>query len=137
MPQEITNDNYLILWNNLGSDPKCPNSFGLKVTSIGDKDSKDDYGPLYQYASTEGRYHMEYRSLNKPGYLSCSDGCCYAKWPGDISESEHEKALLAIVIRLLESGLPLKLILQEFNKIPVFREMSVRRPDEVLLHWFG
>ena len=133
MPQEVTNDNYLILWNGLGSDPKKSNSFGLKVTSIQEKESSDDYGPLYQYINAEGRDRMTYKPLNKEGYLRCSDGCCYANWPGDISKSEHENAILAIMMRLVGEGLPIKLVLEEFNKIPLAREMLVRRPDEAVI----
>ena len=122
----ITNTNCLICWTGPSRHSDDPNVFGVMVDAM----REDVDGPLYRFTGGEGCERMAYEP-DGGGSLVSTDGFCWSGWPGDISRSEHEKSLLLLAIRVMSEGIPARLILQEFAKIPVFRAMKGRLPRDI------
>ena len=129
MPR-VTNKNHLICWTGPGSHSD-PSVFGVKVDAKQQDVDVADHGPLYRFTGGEGHERMKHEPVGW-GRLVCTDGCCYVGWPGDISRSGHDKALLLLAIKIMSEGAPADLVLKEFAKIPVFKTMKGRLPSDVL-----
>ena len=126
MSSEITNENYVIYW----TSPAAHGTFGVAVAAIGWEGDRPR--PVYQYRN-DGAFGTENYDHVGELRLANNDGCCWSGWPpSDLSREEHEKSLLAFVVRLVGEGIPLDLVIEQFKKIPLFREMKIRLPTDVI-----
>ena len=87
-------------------------------------------GALYRFTHNEGYERMDYEPAGI-GTLRCTDGCGCVGWPGDPSRVEHERALPLIALKVMPEGIPAKLVISEFSKIPASRSMKARHPKDV------
>ena len=126
MSQEITNENYVIYW----TSPIGNRIFGVAVAALGSEGDRPR--PVYRYYDNGASDTKNY-DLFDECKLTNTDGCCWDGWPPHgLSRAEHEKSLLVLLLRLVSEGIPLDLAWDEFKKIPIFREMNVKLPTDIL-----
>ena len=110
---ELTNENYLIAW----SSPDEKGVFGMLVAPMHPTHDVADDGPLYRLTGN-GSFEPAGR-----GYLSSTEGCCWAGWPPeDITPADHQRALMVLAISVMLDGVPPRVVWDEFMKIPVMRD---------------
>ena len=126
MPSDVTNENYVIYW----TSPEVAGTFGVAVAALGWEGDRPR--PIYRYRENAVHGSENYVRIGERE-LQNNDGCCWAGWPpSGLSRAEHEKALLALLVRLVGEGIPLDLAIKEFKKIPIFREINIRLPTDVI-----